>query len=84
MDGQGGGRGQWQKVCRAADTRMLDGRVGRVAMSVPGGQCTVCRGGLDDQPVLSQSGCSAWAMARGEKQSVGRWGRASQQERSDA
>ena len=66
-----GGRGQCQKVGRTAGTRMLDGRVGRVAMSVPGGQCTVCRGGLGDRPVLSQSGYSAWAMVRGAKQSGG-------------
>ena len=39
-----------------------------------GEQCTVCRGGLDDRPVLSQTGCSAWAIAKGAKQSVGRWG----------
>ena len=66
-----GGRGQCQKVGRTAGTGMLDGRVGRVAMSVAGGQCTVCRGGLGDRPVLSQSGCSAWTMARGAKQSGG-------------
>ena len=47
------------------------GGVGRVAMSVAGGQCTACRGGLGDRSVLSQSGCSAWAMARGAKQSGG-------------
>ena len=66
-----GGRGQCQKVGRTAGTGMLDGRVGRVAMSVAGGQCTVCRGGLGHRPVLSQSGCSAWTMARGAKQSGG-------------
>ena len=60
-----GGRGQCQKVGRTAGTGMLDGRVGRVAMSVAGGQCTVCRGGLHKRPVLRQSGCSAWAMSRG-------------------
>ena len=66
-----GGRGQCQKVGRTAGTGMLDGRVGRVAMSVAGGQCTVCRGGFGHRPVLSQSGCSAWTMARGAKQSGG-------------
>ena len=80
-----GGRGQCQKVGRTAGKRRLDGRVGRVAMSEAGGQCTVCRGGLGDRSVLSQSGCSAWAMVRGAKQSGGSvGGRASQQERSDA
>ena len=72
MEGQCGGRGQCQQVGRTAGTMMLHGRVGRVAMSVPGGHCTVCRGGLDDRPVLSQTGCAAWAIAKGAKQSVGR------------
>ena len=29
---------------------------------------------FDDRPVLSQTGCAAWAIAKGAKQSVGRWG----------
>ena len=36
----------------------------------------MCRGGLGDRPVLSQSGCSAWAMVRFAKQSGGSCGAA--------
>ena len=45
MEGQCGGRGQYQHVGRTAGT-----------MSVPGEHCTVCRGMLDDRPVLNQTG----------------------------
>ena len=54
------------------DSRHKDGWAGRTCGNERGGgQCTVCRGGLGDRPVLSQSGCSAWAMARGATQSGG-------------
>ena len=69
-----GGRGQCQKVGRTAGKMMLDGRVGRVAMSVAGGQCTVCRGGLGDRPVLSQWGVRLGRWPDGRNSRVGRWG----------
>ena len=89
MDGQGGGRGQCQKVGRTAGTGMLDGRVGRVAMSVAGGQCTVCpphpRPPLDNPPRPESIGM--FGLGDGQRGETVGWvggGRASQQERSDA
>ena len=73
MEGQGGGT--WSMSAGGPDSRHNDAawtcrtcgneRAG-------GGHCTVCRGGLDDRPVLSQTGCAAWAIAKGATESVGR------------
>ena len=84
-----GGRGQCQKVGRTAGTGMLDGRVGRVAMSVAGGQCTVCpphpRPPLDNPPRPESIGM--FGLGDGQRGETVGWvggGRASQQESSDA